>query len=237
MIGSNIFRRKPHSGRGMTLLILAVLLGLADARGILAQSDTVRLPKPGPGGAVSVEQAIQNRRSVRNFRKKNPGPGEISRILWAAQGITDPADALRASPSAGAIYPVEIYLLDANGRHLYLPGPHSLKRLGSADIRIPLAAAALGQLSVRDAPFSIVICGIPDKIRSKYGDRGMRYLFMEAGHIAQNIHLQAVALGMGSVPIGAFDDGKVGELLKLPGGQIPLYIIPVGYPESGRREK
>jgi SagB-type dehydrogenase family enzyme len=215
-------------------VLLIFMLICFISRGIaMAKSKEIQLPAPVLKGRMSLEEAILKRRSQRDFRQTDLNQAEISQLLWAAQGITAQTRgfAFRAAPSAGALYPMEIYLLSKDGLFHYIPSDHKLEALIDSDLRSALAAAALGQGSVSQAAVDIVICAVYQRITGKYGQRGIRYTHIEAGHIAQNIHLQAVALGLGSVPIGAFDDQEVKEVLSLPPEQEPLYIIPVGHPE------
>lgn len=208
-------------------LLLNSMPGLAQE--VKAVEKEIILPAPRLKGAVSVEQAINERRSRRMYLPQELTLGEIGQLLWSAQGITGKAGGLRAAPSAGASYPIEIYLLKKDGLFHYLPEGHKLKPVLAQDLRRDLAEAALGQAFVAQASADIVLAAVYRKVTSRYGQRGIRYTDMEAGHIAENIHLQAVALGLGSVPVGAFDDQAVKKLLKLPDEQEPLYIIPVGY--------
>ena len=136
---------------------------------------------------------------------------------------------MRTAPSAGALYSIELYLLSKDGLFHYLPEGHKLEVLSEKDLRSDLSSASLGQGSVRDAAVDIVICGVSSRITGKYGDRGIKYMYIEAGHIAQNIHLESVALGLGSVPVGAFNDKEADGVLDLPSGCRALYIIPVGH--------
>lgn len=191
----------------------------------------IQLPKPQTKGKISLEEAIAKRRSVRSFSSKELTWQEISQLLWAAQGVTQRRGGrgLRSAPSAGALYPMEIYALTKDGVYHYIPDAHALEVLRETDLRNDLSSASLGQSSVRQASLDIVICAIYERVTSSYGERGRRYTDIEAGHIAQNIHLQAVALGLGSVPIGAFNDGQVKSVLNLPKDEVPLYIIPIGY--------
>ena len=196
----------------------------------MAKTTHVQLPNPSVKGKVSLEETIAKRRSQRSFRQKSLSLEQISQLLWAAQGITakEQGFSFRAAPSAGALYPMEIYLLTRDGLFHYLPEGHMLHMLGEKDLREDLANAALGQGAVSEAPLDIVICAVYSRITGKYGERGIRYAHIEAGHIAQNIHLEAVALGLGSVPIGAFNDDGVKKALSLPVDHDPVYIIPVG---------
>ena len=192
---------------------------------------TITLPDPKLEGDMSLEEAIEKRRSVRSFSREDLTLAEISQLCWAAQGITGKRRPLRAVPSAGARYPLEVYLVQEGGTFHYIPEGHKLKRISGEDLRSELSAQALGQSPVKDAALDIVIAAIYDRVSSKYGERGRRYSDIEAGHAAQNIHLQAVALGLGSVPIGAFDDDGVKNLLGLADNEEPLYIIPIGHPK------
>lgn len=194
----------------------------------------IKLPLPKTIGRMSLEEAIVNRHSVRSFSKKELSLEEISQLLWAAYGQRDVDSVTGASktvPSAGALYPMEIYLVSPNGVFHYFPSSHSLKEISDKDLRSALSRAALWQEALTRAAVNFVITCVYDKICWKYGERGMRYAHIEAGHIAQNIHLQAVCLGLGSAPIGAFSDTAVQKALYLPKDNIPLYIIPVGHPE------
>lgn len=189
----------------------------------------IKLPKPKEKGAISLEETIKKRRSERSFSNKELTLDEISQLLWACQGITDERKGFRSAPSAGATYPLEIYIVKSDGLFQYLPSAHSIKRLQDKDIRPELTQACLGQHFVEDAPLDIVICADFKRTTSHYGKRGEQYVYIEAGHAAQNIHLQAVSEGLGSVPVGAFMDEAVKDVLNLPKDIVPLYIIPVGY--------
>ena len=186
------------------------------------------LPSPDTTGKVPLETAILERRSVRSFSDRELTIEQIAQLLWAAQGITD-KKGYRAVPSAGALYPLELYVVKKDGLFQYIPAGHRLNKLSGKDLRPQLQSAALHQSSIGRAPVSIVISAVYERVTSKYGKRGVRYTDIEAGHAAQNIHLEAVALGLASVPIGAFDDLSVAKVLSLPTDEIPLYIIPVGY--------
>lgn len=197
----------------------------------MTQNKLIPLPRPAARGRFSLEEAIAKRRSVRTFSRGQLSPAEVGQLLWAAQGVTaKPGNFyFRSAPSAGALYPMEIYTVSESGLHRYLPEKHALELMMERDLRNDLSIASLGQEPVREAGLDIVICAAYERPYSRYGERGKSYVDMEAGHIAQNVHLQAVALGLGSVPIGAFDDVQVGKILGLPDGQYPLYIIPVGH--------
>jgi len=201
---------------------------------VLAEEETMKktaiieLSKPVLKGKISLEEAINKRRSVRSFSDKPLSGEEISQLLWAAQGITDPRG-LRAAPSAGALYPLEIYVVDGSGLFHYIPQGHKLEILSDKDLRQRLSSACWGQGFIAKAALDIVICAVYERVTSKYGDRGSKYVDMEAGHAAQNLHLQAVALGLVSVPVGAFNDDHIRGVLGFSKEIKPLYVIPVGH--------
>ncbi len=190
----------------------------------------MRLPEPSPLSTMTLDEALRTRRSVRDFRPDALGPELVGRLLWAAQGITSD-EGFRTAPSAGALYPLELYVVTGEGVSRYLPEGHGLAPLARADVRADLAAAALGQAVVGDAPLVIVVTAVLSRTAAKYGaDRGERYVHLEAGHAVQNVLLEAVALGLAAVPIGAFDDARVAEVLSLPRAHAPLYLVAVGRP-------
>ncbi|MGB9938247.1 SagB/ThcOx family dehydrogenase [Methanosarcina sp.] len=194
----------------------------------------VRLPGPEASARSQLEELIAKRRSVRRYKDEKLSESVISRLLWAAQGISS-EHGLRTSPSAGALYPLEIHVVIGGGGELepgvyrYVPEDHTLVREISGDIRERLSKAALSQPMIRNAPVSFVISAVHARITGKYGNRGLRYTHMEAGHAAQNIYLLGVELGIGTCAVGAFEDEEVKNVLKLPGNEDPLYILPLGY--------
>ncbi len=189
----------------------------------------IELPKPVMKGTTSLEEAVARRASVRDFAAKPLAPQEISQLLWAAQGVTRNWGG-RTVPSAGALYPLETYLVTAEGLFQYLPARHQLLRLKDHNLMKDLCHAALGQAPTREAPAVIVLTAVLERTSRKYGGRSERYVAMEAGHAAQNVLLQASALGLGAVPVGAFHDDRVQKALGLPESHRPLYLIPVGHP-------
>ena len=195
------------------------------------QPSEMPLPTPRLAGEMSLEESIASRRSVREFTGQRLTWEEISQLLWATQGITAPAG-LRTAPSAGALYPLEIYVALADGAYHYLPHSHAVQRLSERDSRQDLCEAGLRQDALRQAPAIFVIAAVYERTDAKYGERAERYVHLEAGHAAQNLLLQAVALELGAVPIGAFSDDTVQETLGLPADHRPLYLIPVGYPRE-----
>ena len=190
----------------------------------------LELPAPQLRGRVSVEEALALRRSHRRFAPEPLGLAELGQLAWAAQGITDRTNGYRTSPSAGALYPLSVYLLTEAGVFAYLPASHALEQRADRDLREPLAQAALSQTAVRTAPCNVVITSVIQEMQRKYGDHAARYVAMEAGHVGQNLLLQATARGLVGVPIGAFDEEAVRQLLELPTEEQPLYIIALGRP-------
>jgi SagB-type dehydrogenase family enzyme len=197
----------------------------------LAKSaDQIALPAPAKTGRMSFEEALVRRHSVREFSRKLLTEQQLGQLLWAAQGITRP-EGKRTAPSAGALYPLEIYVATLGGFFHYDPRSHRLNRLSAQDLRGELSRAALGQESVRDAAAVFVVAAVIERTARKYGPvRAPRYVHIEVGHAAQNLLLQAVALDLAAVPVGAFHDEQVQKALSLPKDHEPLYLIPVGYP-------
>jgi len=218
--------------RLLTLLAFALFFGAVLSCGQPALDSgaaapvEIALPAPDTIGKVPLEQTLAKRRSLRQFAPEDLALRQIGQLCWAAQGITEPARGLRTAPSAGATYPLELYLVKRDGLFRYLPQGHRLVRLSDDDKRAALST----QTCVRAAPVDFVIVGVMERTRAKYGSRAERYVHIEAGHVGQNLHLQAVALGLGSVSVGAFQDAEVSRALNLPEEQTPLYIIPVGVP-------
>jgi len=217
------------------VVVLICAVGVSCAVGRDAMSEQVSLPDPVLDGSLSLEQALLQRRSVRSYADRPLTLELVSQLLWSAQGITDARRGLRTAPSAGATYPLELLLvvgdvegLDA-GIYRYKPRDHVLTSIRSGDVRPDLARGALGQAFIGQAPVSIVFTGVHGRTARRYGDRAERYVAMEAGHAAQNVYLQAVALELGTVVVGAFRDRQVVDLLQLDTAEMPLYIMPVGH--------
>jgi SagB-type dehydrogenase family enzyme len=189
------------------------------------------LPPPSLVGEKSLEEVIASRRSMREFTDQALSWSYISQLLWSAQGMTDPAG-LRTAPSAGALYPLEIYVALPDGAYHYLPPGHAVEPVSAGDLREDLWQAGRRQDALRQAPAIFVIAAVYERTEAKYGERAERYVHLEAGHAAQNMLLQAVALELGAVPIGAFYDEQVQAALGLPADQRPLYLIPVGHPRE-----
>ena len=197
------------------------------------QAAAVALPAPRLDGGAALEHALAERRSVREFARGALTLPQVAQLLWAAQGVTH-GDGARTAPSAGALYPLELYLVAGEIRDLvpgvyrYVPGKHQLEPVAAGDLRRGLCAAALAQECVAAGAAVFVFTAVERRTTRKYGPRGVRYVHIEVGHAAQNLALQATTLGLGTVTIGAFDDAAVARLLQLPAGEVPLYLLPVG---------
>ncbi len=193
----------------------------------------ITLPEPHYEGQRSIESVLHRRRSVRSFTDAPLTMAEVSQLVWAAQAITH-ADGLRTAPSAGALYPLTVYLVVGNvqalsqGIYTYQPQKHALLRVIAGDKRAELSAAALEQSWVQESAVVMVLSAIYERTTTRYGERGRRYVHMEVGHAAQNIQLQAVSLNLGSVVVGAFDDRKVQRIMQLTTREVPLSLMPVG---------
>ncbi len=189
------------------------------------------LPDPMPTEPGSLEEAIAERRSVRELVDRPLSDAQIGQLLWSAQGITG-SRGRRAAPSAGATYPLEVYVATAAGVTRYEIADHALSDHLDDDRRSALAAAALGQEWIADAGAVVVLTGVVERTADRYDDRAERYVLLEAGHAAQNVLLQATALDLVGVPVGAFDDEDVRQVLALPTDEQPLYLLPIGFPSD-----
>jgi SagB-type dehydrogenase family enzyme len=191
-------------------------------------SEIIKLPEPDRKGMMSLEQAIVSRRSKRWFLQEPLSLAQVGQLLWSAQGKQQ-GGKYRNVPSAGATYPLELFAVSQNGLFHYLPAKHAMEELSKEDLRDKLSRAAWGQKFVTDAPLTIVIAAEFSRTTGRYGERGIRYVHIEAGHAAQNIHLQAESLGLGSVSVGAFDDGAVSKVLSLPENIEPVDMVTTGH--------
>ena len=189
------------------------------------------LPSAKTTGQMSLEEAIQKRKSVRKYSPKELTVEQVAQILWAANGANPRTKNFiaRNVPSAGGVFPMTVYLLDKNGVYRYQPLNHSLALVKEGDKRKELTEAAFGQGFIKQVPVNLVITADVAKCAQRYGERAQRYTDIEAGHIGQNVSLQAVSLGLGTVMVGAFNDEAVKDVLAIPANESPLYIIPVGY--------
>lgn len=189
----------------------------------------IQLPEPQRTGTASLEDALDRRRSCREFRADLLSLSMIGQCLWAVQGLN--RHGTRTAPSAGARYPLEIYAIQPEGVARYDPKRHVLLAHRGGDRRAAVCRAALDQEFVREAPLTILICAVYARVESRYGSpRGSRYVDFEIGHAAQNVLLQAAALGLGSVPVGAFEDHEIQQVLELPEEHAPRYLLPIGHP-------
>jgi SagB-type dehydrogenase family enzyme len=217
---------------GLVVLLITLVLPLGPSEA----NALIDLPAPALKGPVSVEQALKSRRTIRRFANKPLTLGQLSQLLWAAYGVTAPRG-LRTAPSAGALYPLDIYAVVgerqvsglAAGLYHYLPDKPALAPLRPGDLRPAVARASLHQTWMAEAPVLLVISGEYRRCQVKYGERGIRYTHMESGHAAQNIFFQVEALGLGAGIVGAFDNAALSQTLGLPPAHDPLLILPVGY--------
>lgn len=212
----------------MASLIFSALFGQA--------AEAVKLPEPSSQGRMSVEEALSKRRTVRHFARRGLDLAQVSQLLWGTDGISDPRG-LRTAPSAGATYPLEIYLVVgergvtglAPGLYHYRSGSHTLELTQKGDLRAAVARACLHQTWMAEAPVMVIFAAEYRRCMARYGERGVRYTHMEVGHAGQNLFLQAEALGLACGIVGAFQDRMLQEILKLPSPHEPLLVMPVGY--------
>lgn len=201
----------------------------------------IRLPKPSLKGEMTVEESLQHRRSVRGYKSGSLSLNQVSQVLWAAYGISDSTTyslrKLRTAPSAGATYPLEIYLMAGKvdglvpGLYRYIPDHHYLQLYSQGDLRAQVAKACLAQMMLAEAPASLVYSAVYSRTVSRYGDRGAeRYVCMDLGHSAQNVYLQATAIGLATCAIGAFNDEQLASIIKPPAEEKLLYLMPIGEP-------
>jgi SagB-type dehydrogenase family enzyme len=201
------------------------------------KGDPMKLPEPRLKGDISLETALKHRRTVRAYRPDPLSIDQCGQLLWAGQGISEDRGYKRTAPSAGALYPMDVYAVVGPGTvgglregvYHYEPQSHTVSLVSPGDKRDALARASLSQSWMAAAPVNLVITAEYERVTPKYGERGVRYAMMEAGHIAQNVFLQAESFGLRAGIVGAFQDGDVTRALDLPGSHQPLLILPVGY--------
>ncbi len=215
------------------LMVSIMILPIGKSECMSEENVTVKMPQPQYDSQSSVESAILKRRSVRSYVDEPLTLSIISQLLWAAQGITHPRG-FRTAPSAGALYPLEIYIIAgkvtnlAAGIYKYKPRGHELLKIIEGDKRTELYRVALRQRPIKDAPVIMVFCAVYKRTTGKYRKRGIRYILIEIGHSSQNVCLQAVSLDLGTVTLGAFNDKKVSEVIGCKENEHPLYIMPIG---------
>ena len=202
-----------------------------------AATGELLLPEPATTGELSVEEAIARRRSVRSFSDRGIALTDLSQLLWAAQGVTGPEGFKRAAPSAGAKYPLEVFVAVGDvegldpGLYRYLPGTHALLSAGGEDVRERLCGEALYQEWIEDAPVVLIVTAVYERTMAKYGERGVRYVHIEVGAVSENVYLEAESLGLGTTFVGAFSDAGVKEILGTEDAE-PLGILPIGVPSG-----
>jgi SagB-type dehydrogenase family enzyme len=222
----------------MAVIVPAVLIALmafsvvrsepnAPAQNELKVVGIIKLPAPKLDGPVSLEKALATRRSIRQFTDEKFTNEQIGQLAWAGQGITEKTRGLRTAPSARASYPITLYLATHSGLYKYIPENHALQVEGSTDVRQKLAGR---QNSIAKSGCTFVIASKVKNTTAKYGDRADKWALLEAGHIAQNILLEATSMGLGGVPIGGYDPNEVGKICNLPADMEPVYLIAVGVP-------
>ena len=225
----------------MALFFASIVSFLLAASAPAAGAEDLFLPDPPEEGSVSVERALFARRSTRSFEDAPLSPQEIGRLLWSAQGRNRPGDR-RTAPSAGATYPLVVDLAVGEvegwepGIYRYDPSSHALRRRAGGDRRGDLADAAYGQRWVGEGAAVIILSARYARTTRRYGERGIRYVHVEAGAAAENVHLQAAALGLGTVLVGAFDDAGTAAILDLEAEETPLLLLPIGRPSAGGEE-
>ena len=213
-----------------------VILGLMFTAAPGPGAELVKLPPPSYKGAMSVEEALKARRTVRQFAARALDLRQVSQLLWGADGLSDPRGH-RTAASAGATYPLEIYLVVGErgvadlpaGVYRYLVKEHALEPGVKGDLRQAVARASLHQAWMTHAPVMVVIAAEYRRCTARYGERGLMYTHMEAGHVGTNVFLQAEALGLGAGIVGAFEDQGLSQALQLPKDYVPLLVMPVGY--------
>jgi len=204
------------------------------------KAGTVRLPEPKRKGSISLEETIQMRRCVRKYADKPLSLVQVSQLLWAANGVTGRDPRFRAAPSAGALHPLDFYVVAGQGSVLGLEAGvwhygvknHELSLVAPGDLREALCGVSLRQKHVKAAEINIVITVEYARTTKKYGSRGKRYAVLDAGFAAENLFLQVQSLGLSTCVVGAFKDGEVAEVLKLPPKRVPMLILTIGFPEK-----
>ncbi len=202
----------------------------------IGESENISLPAPETAGSMPLTEALLRRRSVRDFVRRPLSQSQLSQLLWSAQGVTGPYDYKRTPPSAGGLCPLEIYVVIGDvtgivpGVYRYQPTSHTLLQTDPVDVRKALGKAALNQNWLADASAVFVLAAVYERTTVKYGNRGFRYVHMDVAFAAENLHLQAVADGLGTVVMGAFDDDEVQSVMNLKANERPLLILPVGWP-------
>ncbi len=217
----------------ITLLVVALVLTQTEVNNNYQTKEKdmlIELPQPRLKGETSLEEAVKERRSVRSYKEEPLSLEKVSQILWSAQGLTE--SDFRAAPSAGALYPLSVYVVFEEvddvvpGVYKYIVEDHKLQMVKEGSFREEVYESALNQSSVKEAPFILIITADYSVTEARYGSRAERYVHMEAGHVGQNIYLQATVLNLGTVAIGAFSDDRIKDIIN--NEETPLYIFPIG---------
>lgn len=231
-------RRSERAIAAATLVALAVLPACATQAPAAIRSgealftQTIDLPSPVTTGTTSLEEVLQQRRSVRQFSPEPLSLADIGQLFWAAQGITSP-DGKRTAPSAGALYPLELYALTDEVVLHYLPDGHRAESRDARPWRDAMQRAAVGQEVASRSPVAFVVAAVPARTEAKYGPLAADFVQREAGHATENLLLEATALHLAAVPVGGLDAAAVAEILALPPGTVVIYVVPVGHPVDG----
>jgi len=199
-------------------------------KSVIPQSARISLSQPNVFAGPPLSEVLAHRRSCREFSATPLSLEYISQLCWAAQGVTHP-EGFRTSPSAGALYPLTLFVVDGQGVHEYLPSEHALVSSTTNDLCSLLQRAAHDQQCVASAPACFVIAMSVERMAFRYGERSEQYCLLEAGHVAQNLLLQATALGLAGVPVGAFRESEIDRILRLPSALRTVYLVPIGYPQ------
>jgi SagB-type dehydrogenase family enzyme len=220
-----------------SLWVLILVLGIVmvfPSSGLAAEA--IKLPPPATTGGMPLAEALQIRRTVRHFAIRCLDLAQLSQLLWEADGVSG-SQGHRTSPSAGATYPVDLYLVVGErgvtslqaGIYHYEVTPHALMPVARGNFHPLVARACLSQAWMAGAPVMVVITGEYRRCTARYGERGIRYTHMEAGNVSQNLFLAAESLDLGAGIVGAFEDQALAQVLKLPPAHEPLLVMPVGY--------
>jgi SagB-type dehydrogenase family enzyme len=215
------------------ILVLGIIMVFPSAG---QAAEAIKLPPPATKGGMPLAEALKTRRTVRHFASRPLDLAQVSQLLWEADGLSDPRG-LRTSPSAGATYPLDLYLVVRErgvkdlppGVYRYEVHDHALTLLPPGDFHASVARACLNQAWMTEAPVLVVITGEYRRCTARYGQRGIRYTHMEAGNVSQNLFLAAEALGLGAGIVGAFEDQALAQALKLAPAHEPLLVMPLGY--------
>jgi len=202
----------------------------SDRHSVMTEARIITLPAAPTSSGLSIQDAMGRRRSIRAFSQRQLTWTQIGQLVWAAQGVSDPEAGLRTAPSAGALYPLEVDVVVASGVFRYQPEGHTLAPRSAENIREAISRAAHDQAWLADAPCLLSFAAVVGRTARKYGSRAMRYVYLEAGHAAQNSLLMAAELGLRAAPVGAFDDAAMATTLGLERTAEPIYLVAVGWP-------